>query len=174
MRIALTAVLIALIVNAICNAESSCAVTEAPSPVFIPPPPYDASPGVGSFYLGSDDFWTVLPSNGVWETRHDHATYDRSKVVWFSEGYWWLSQRQEDLRVDARKLDGGSESVHVAWVTNGFIPESQTSFMLNDIEFPSTGCWEISASWHAHELKFVVLVTPEITSSSSSSLPLKK
>jgi hypothetical protein len=128
--------------------------------VFVPPPPYEASPGEGSFYLGSDDFWTIVPNNGVWQTQHDKTTYDRRKIVWFSKDYWWLSQQESDLRVDARKLDGDNESVHVAWATNAYISEHQTSAMLNAIEFPSTGCWEISAQWHAHELKFVVWVTP--------------
>ena len=64
------------------------------------------------------------------------------------------------MRVEARKLDGDNESVHVAWATNAYIPEHQTSAMLNSIEFPSTVCWEISIRWHAHELKFVVWVTP--------------
>jgi hypothetical protein len=38
----------------------------------------------GSFYFGSDDFWTMLPCNGVCETQHDHATYDRRKIAWFA------------------------------------------------------------------------------------------
>jgi len=164
-RIARTVVLIALTVSAICYAAPSCAVTEPPSHVFVPPPPYEASSGEGSFYLGSDDFWTILPSNGVWETRHDQTTYDRRKIVWFSQDYWWFSRQEEDLRVDARKLDGGSESVHVAWATNSFVPEHQTSAMMNAIEFPSTSCWEISARWHDHALKFVVWVTPYTASS---------
>jgi hypothetical protein len=164
-RSARTAILIALTVDAICYAAPSCAVTEAPSHIFVPPPPYEVSPGEGSFYFGWDDFWTILPNNGVWETQHDQATYDRRKIVWFSQDYWWLSRQEEDLRVDARKLDGGGESVHVAWVTNAFFPEHQTSAMMDEIEFPSTGCWEISARWHDQALKFVVWVTPYTVSS---------
>ena len=137
-----------------------CAVTPPPAHAFVPPPPYDDWRSGNSFYFGSADFWTQLPGNGVWETRHDQPTYDRRKIVWFSKDYWWLSQQESDLKIDARKLDVGVESVHVAWATNGFIPERRQSFMLNSIEFPSTGCWEISASWHAHELKFVVWVAP--------------
>lgn len=138
-------------------APPPCAVTEARNRVFVPPPPYSASPGEGDF--GSDDFWTILPSNGVWETLHDQPTYDRRKIVWFTKDYWWLSRQESDLKVDARKLNAGSESVHGERANNAFIPEHQTSAMLNSIEFPSTGCWEISARWHDHELKFVVWVT---------------
>jgi hypothetical protein len=155
-----SAVLIAFSISAISYASPPCTVTPPPSRVFVPPPPYETSPGVDSFYLGSDDFWTILPNNGVWETQHDNTTYDRGKIAWFSKDYWWLSRQESDLSLDARKLDGGNESVHVAWTTNAYIPERQTSFMLNSIEFSSTGCWEISARWHAHELKFVVWVTP--------------
>jgi hypothetical protein len=144
----------------------TCAVTEAPSPVFIPPPPY-ASWRLenGTFFSGSDDFWTILPSNGVWETQHDHATYDRGKIAWFSKGYWWLSRTEEDLVVDAWRLDGLGESVRVNGATNAFVRDIQVSAMLNSIEFPSTGCWEVSAHWHSHELNFVVWVTPYTASS---------
>jgi hypothetical protein len=37
--------------------------------------------------------------------------------------------------------------------------------MLNSIEFPATGCWEISARYHSHELTFVVWVAPYTASS---------
>jgi hypothetical protein len=153
-----SAILIAFASCAI--AAPPCAVTETPRRVFVPPPPYEASLGEGDFYFGSDDFWTILPNNGVWETQHDQPTYDRRKIVWFSKDYWWLSQQQTDLRVEARKLDGGTELVHGERPNNAFIPENQTSAMLNSIEFPSTGCWEISARWHDHALKFVVWVMP--------------
>jgi hypothetical protein len=154
-----SAVLIALAFSASSYAAPLCAVTEAPNHVFIPPPPYEASPGEGAFYLGTDDFWTILPSDGVWEAQHDQATYDRRKIAWFSKDYWWLSRTEEDLVIDAQRLDGAG-SVHQPGATNAFIPEHQTSAMLNSIEFPSTGCWEISAHWHDHELKFVVWVRP--------------
>jgi hypothetical protein len=152
------AILIALASCAI--AAPPCAVTEAPSHVFVPPPPYEASPEEGTFYFGSDNFWTILPSSGVWETQHDQSTYDRRKIIWFSKGYWWLSRMDQDLVVDAKRLDAAAASVRGQSATNGFIPERQTSFMLNSIDFPATGCWEISARYHSHELKFVVWVSP--------------
>jgi hypothetical protein len=160
-----SAISIAFAACTICYAAPPCAVTEAPSHVFVAPPPYGASPGEGEFYFGSDDFWTILPGNGVWETQHDQPTYDRRKIVWFSKDYWWLSRQESDLTVDARKLSGSAESVHGGRATNAFIPEHQTSAMMNSIEFRSTGCWEISARWHDHELKFVDWVTPYTASS---------
>ena len=162
-----SAVLIALATACLSKASPppTCVATKAPGQVFVPPPPYEAAPGEGAFYFGSDDFWTILPSNGIWEAQHDQLTYDRRKIVWFSKDYWWLSQQESDLRVDARKLNGGTESVRGEGATNAFIPEHQTSAMLNSIEFPSTGCWEISARWHDHELRFVVWVMPYTTSS---------
>jgi hypothetical protein len=90
-----------------------CAVRKAPNQVFVPPPPYEASPGEGTFYFGSIDFWTILPSNGLSAPQYDQSTYE----------------------------------------------------MLNSIDFPTTGCWEISARYHRHELKFVVWVIPFTTSS---------
>jgi hypothetical protein len=142
-----------------------CAVTQPPRRVFVPPPPYEASPGESDFYFGSDDFWTTLPNNGVWETQHDQPTYDMRKIAWYSLGYWWLREPDPDLTMDARRLDGSGESVRAEKSNNAFIPERQMSAMLNSIEFPTTGCWEISARYHTHYLKFVVWVTPYIASS---------
>jgi hypothetical protein len=158
------AILIVFTASTISYAAPPCAVTEPLSHVFVPPPPYEASPGQDEFYFGTDDFWTILPSDGVWQTQHDQATYDRRKIPWFSKDYWWLSRSEEDLVVDAKRLDRAG-SVHQPGATNAFTPERQTSAMLNSIEFPSTGCWEISAHWHDHELKFVVWVKPYTTSS---------
>jgi hypothetical protein len=163
-RLARTGVLIALTVNAICYAAPPCAVTEAPSHVFVPSPPYEAVPPKDTFYFGSDDLWLFLPNNGVWDTQHGGWSYDRRKIAWFSRGYWWLSQSEKNLIVDAKRLDG-VESVHGAPATNAFDPERQESFMFSGIEFPATGCWEISARFQGHGLKFVVWVTPYTASS---------
>jgi hypothetical protein len=149
-------VLIVLAINAISYGAPPCVVTRVPSRVFVPPPPYAASPDENSFYLGSDDFWTILPKNGIWEPR---------KNAWFSKDYWWRSGEEQNLRVDARKLDGGPESVHAGRATNAFLPERQASFMINSIDLPSGGCWEIHAAWHGHELTFVAWVTPNTASS---------
>lgn len=145
----------------VCSAYGApvCAVTEAPKQVFVPPPPFEASPEAGHFYFGSDDFWTILPENGTWGTQHDQPTYDRRKIAWFSRSFWWLSGQESQLKVQARKLDGSNISIHGGRATNGFLPNRQESFMLSSIEFPSTGCWEITAQFRGQELKFTVLVT---------------
>jgi hypothetical protein len=164
-RLARTVVLIALTVSAISFAAPPCAVTKPPNQVFVPAPPYAATPGQAEFYFGSDDFWTTLPNDGVWETQHDHSTYDRNKIVWFSKDYWWLSGMEKDLAVDAKRLDGAAKAVHMTWATNAFLPERQESAMLSEIEFPATGCWEVTAHYQSHELKFVVWVMPYTASS---------
>lgn len=159
MRLAIAFVSIAIAVSAVSQAAPRCAVTEAPRNVFVPPPPYEASPPQGTFYFGSDALWLFLPNDGVWETLRDGANYERRKIAWFSSGYFWLSQSQKDLRVEAKRLDG-AETVHGEPATNGFLQETQESFMLNGIAFPATGCWEVSAKYHGNELKFIVWVTP--------------
>lgn len=152
---------------------AACAVPAPPRQVFVPPPPFDASPYPGSFYFGSDNLWTVLPENGTWGTQHDRPTYDRRKIAWFSKNFSRPGQ-EVNLKVEARKLDGGDTLIHPSRATNGFLPERQEAFMLSSIEFPSTGCWEISAHYGASGLRFVVWVTPYITRSNSSSASLKK
>ena len=145
----------------VCSAYAApaCAVTEPPRQIFVPPPPFDAVPYPGDFYLGTDGFWTSLPANGVWETLHDQPTYDRRKIGWFSKDFWWLSGQEAQLNVEARKLDGSHTSIHGGSATNAFLSDRQESFMLSAIEFPSTGCWEITARFRGQELKFTVLVT---------------
>jgi hypothetical protein len=132
-------------------APESCSFTKAPDHIFVPPPPYAALPPEGTFYFGSDDLWLRLPNDGVWATR---------KIFWYSKEYWWLSEPKPDLVVDAKRLDGSAPPVHTVDATNGFTRGNQNSFMLNSIEFPATGCWEISARYHNHELNFVVWVSP--------------
>ena len=139
----------------------SCSVTRPPSQVFVPPPPFEAAPTEGAEYLfGSDDFWLSLPKDGIWETQHEQSRYVRTKIPWFSKSFWWRSTEKDGLTVDAKRLDGDAETVHKVGAASGFIPESQQSFMINSIEFPTTGCWEIRASYQNHELKFTVWVTP--------------
>lgn len=146
---------------AVCPAFGApvCAVTQPPHQVFVPPQPYDAVPYPGSFYFGSDDFWTILPANGVWGTRHHESAYARGNIVWFSKGYSYVSGQESRLKVEARKLDGSNQSLHGERATNGFLPDSQQSFLLDDIEFPSTGCWQITAQFRGQELKFTLLLT---------------
>jgi hypothetical protein len=138
----------------------TCHVTKAPDKVFVPPPPHDPLPPGGTFYFGSDDLWVFLPNDGVWDTLRDGANYDRRKIAWFSKGYRRLSESQNDLDVEARRLDG-AESVQGGPPFNVLLPETKESFMFSGIAFPATGCWEVSA-WYqkSHELKFVVWVTP--------------
>jgi hypothetical protein len=161
------AILIALFAGTLVS-DPSCAVTEPPQSVFVPPPPFNPAPELGAFYFGSDDFWTILPDNGVWQTQHDQPTYDRRKISWFSKGFFWLSGDESNLKVKARKVDGSYEAVDGGRATNGFIEARQESFMLSSIEFPSTGCWEITAQFHGQELKFTLLVTAPSNSSSAS------
>ncbi len=149
-------------------APETCPVTKPPNAVFVPPAPHDALPPEGEFYFGSDDFWTWLPNDGIWGTVHDeasHGNYDRRKIAWFSKNYWWLSEAQPKLTVDANRLDAAVKPVHETWATNIFLPEKQESFMGSGIEFPTTGCWEVTANYHGHDLKFVVWVTPYTASS---------
>lgn len=88
-----------------------CAVTQPPPQVFVPLPPFAASPEPGHFYFGSDDFWTILPDNGTWGTQHDQPTYDRRKISWFSSGYWWLSEPQPNVTI-IRRLPWSRIEVH--------------------------------------------------------------
>src|SRR6266478_2638906 len=52
------------------NPPPSCPVTQAPADPLVPPPPFSAKPGKGSFWFGSEKLWTVLDADGVWRGLH--------------------------------------------------------------------------------------------------------
>src|ERR1039458_8627858 len=51
------------------NINNKCAVTTAPNPPFVPPPPYSPYAGEGDFLYGTDSLWTIVHP-GPWKLGH--------------------------------------------------------------------------------------------------------
>ncbi len=130
----------------------SCPVTQPPENRFIPSKPYPEYPYPGEFWYGSDDLWTALPDNHTWPMGQ--------KVFFWRYDYYWLDETEPELTVSAQRLDGEAPPATVFRATNGYNPETE-SFMLSGIEFPTSGCWEITGQYGEVSLTFVVWVSPE-------------
>ncbi|SRR5216684_3919054 len=139
----------------------SCPVTKPyQSRLFVPPFPYPAKASLGDFWFGSDRLWTALPVNGTWRGLPHFTPSDptfRQKLAFGREGYDWHTEPQPRLKVTGKRLDSPAPPLLSDRANNGWIKPEQT-FMVTGINFPTLGCWEITARYQDDELTFVVWV----------------
>ena len=77
------------------------------------------------------------------------------KMWWWREGEW----DQDKLHVNARLLDNPDITATSWWTSSGTFDDGSRA-MLNPIDFPSAGCWEVTASYHDDtSLTFVTYVS---------------
>jgi len=152
-----TLVLFAL-TSADCLAEASCPVTlPSSSPVEVP-----ASGSSNSFaWFGSEALAVRLPADGRWQGMGRARNYFDKFWVW-RRGYDAKTENRPDLTFTGVKLNSGDnpERMNIEGATNAF--GDGWSQMLVGMEFPSAGCWQVTAKYvHAgitQELTFVVEV----------------
>jgi hypothetical protein len=136
----------------------ACAVTKPLEHPFVPPKPYLAGKGVNWF--GTDGLWTFLPSDGIWGLGE--------KTFWFREEWGRSKSINQSIpaidtakfTVTARRLDGPSPPPEVGQASSSYREEDWKAFLVGGINFPTTGCWEVSARYENDELTFVVWVVP--------------
>jgi hypothetical protein len=140
-------------------AADNCPVTKPPSSPFIPPAPYTANTDPGRFWFGDQDLWTNLPANGIWHGLPYHANegYFNKLFLW-KPGFDGRKEEQPDITVVVRRLDANAPLVTSRYGTNAFIAPMWA--MLTGVNFPTHGCWEVTASNEGHKLTFVVSVQP--------------
>ena len=137
----------------------TCAVTNPTEHPFVPPRPYLASGGVNWF--GTDSLWTFLPPDGIWGQGE--------KTFWFRQEWgrykgseqWIPAIDSAKLTVTARRLDGQAPPAEVLKASSSYREEDWKAFLVGGINFPTTGCWEVSARYENDELTFVVWVVPD-------------
>jgi hypothetical protein len=136
-------------------ARSSCPMTPAPQPPFTPT---GANPqrGSGQFFFGTPKLSVLLTHS--WTVR-------QMSVRWFSDDV--PIPRPINLKIAGRRLDPD-----VAYVVaqNQNLPDSGPKFfegpsvaargnlILSALDFPSPGCWEITARLNDTELRFVTYI----------------
>jgi hypothetical protein len=144
---------------------SGCAVTEAPSPVFIPPVPFAPPVAPQAFWLGSSSLWTMVPSS-PW-----HLGSDGRKLPYWREGFDSQKENEPRLNVVARRLDSPAPLIWAplaSGVKAHRVGAPDDMAMLTGLEIPTAGCWEISAHygstdsasrrWREHTLTYTVRV----------------
>ncbi len=136
------------------HALGMCPVTQVSDPPFVAPSPYPAKAPAGSFWFGTDRLWTILRSDATWPRGE--------KTFWWRQD--WLRYKSDipqseasKLMVTAQRLDIPAPPAKVSRGLGGF-REDWKSFLVGGIDFPTPGCWEISAHYEDDELTFIVWV----------------
>jgi hypothetical protein len=133
----------------------TCAVTKPLDHPFVPPRPYRAlRSNSGGFLFGTDRFWTLLHSDGIWAQGE--------KTLWFRQEWGhrtdkadWVSGSK--LAVRARRLDGPAPLPEILRATSSYTRDLN-AFLLGGINFSTPGCWEVSGHYEDDDLTFVVWV----------------
>jgi hypothetical protein len=117
----------------------------------------DADPQ-GAFWFGTNELWTALPVDGVWEGLPftENEGYGNKLFLW-QVGYDPQTGFEEpDIIVVTRRLDATAPLWSKRGGTFALFPGAPA--MLIGVNFPSVGCWEVNA-WHAgHTLTFVLSI----------------
>jgi hypothetical protein len=138
----------------------NCPVTRPPDSGFNPPPPYpDVAPSSDEFWYGSRALWTAVPKSGVWSDLPLNSSGYTQKIFWWSEKFSIRDEPEPDLSVSGRRLDAQAAPLNVSRATNAFAGDIKTA-MLVGVDFPTTGCWEITGDYKGAELSFVVWIAP--------------
>jgi hypothetical protein len=120
--------------------------------LFVPPAPYSPMASDGTFWFGTDRLWTNLQANAIW-SRGD-------KTFWWREDwsrYKWIPQEDAlKLTVTARRLDGIAPLARIFKANSSRIGINPV--LIGGIEFPTSGCWQVTARYEEDELSFVVWV----------------
>ena len=114
-------------------------------------PPYPKSEN----WYGSEAFAAKLPSYGKWATTRDDALV-AARVSWFSPGF--RPGMEENLNVKTRRIGDSENDSVVFGPANAHSPSLGAWIMFTDIDFPSPGCFEISAEYLSQSIVFIVLI----------------
>lgn len=138
----------------------SCPVTKPPEQPFVPPAPHPVKSPPGAFWFGTERLWTFLPVTGMWSgLPHWDSTF-RQKLAFWRDGYDPHAEPQPpNLTVSGRRIDSKAPPLQTDGKGNGSWT-GDDEFIMTGINFPTTGCWEITGRFNDDELTFVVWVAP--------------
>jgi hypothetical protein len=107
-------------------------------------------------WYGSEALAVMLPPDGIWQGMGPEHHY-RDKLFWWSFGFKPGAEAQ--LKVTGRRLDSASPPANVSTASNAYAASLGGWAMLVAVEFPSSGCWEITGEYLGQKLSFVVEVS---------------
>jgi hypothetical protein len=144
------------------ESTEACPVTKPPAQPFVPPPPYWTDPDPNGFWYGTESLWTLLAVQGKWNIRNNPLEGEggyRTKLTYWRRGFDWRREPKPELIIIAKRLDQKAPPVAAAPAAAVFV-ETERSGMMTVIDIPSAGCWELTARYGGHRLRFVVSVQP--------------
>jgi hypothetical protein len=135
-------------------------VTRPGDPVFEPAAPFSpTAPFENEFWFGSENLWTAVPDHGIWSGLPLNPDGYTQKIFWWSRHFSLKEEPEPDLIVSGRRLDQEAPALIVSKATNASASDIGST-MLVGVEFPSSGCWEITGRYKKSELTFVIWVEP--------------
>ncbi len=139
------------------SVPETCPATKPSDQPFVPPSPYPAKHSKSSFWFGTDRLWTQLPITGTWG-RLGHSTLGDptfgQKLMFWRQGYDPHTEASR-LKITGRRIDSPAPPLPVEEPTSGSWTDND-SFIVAGINFPTTGCWEITGNYDNDEVTFVV------------------
>jgi hypothetical protein len=141
-----------IICSALCFA-ADCPVTKPPNPVFTPPPSYPQAQG-NSYYVGTPKLW-VLVYAAPWSDLPRWPEGYRQKIAWWSDGYDAKADPLPSIAISGRRLDGNAPPMVVTGANGSW---TNVDFIMSGVNFPTTGCWEITGKFKGAKVQFVVWV----------------
>jgi hypothetical protein len=133
------------------TAQDRCPITTPPTPRFEPPAENNPIPDAtepSAFWYGTREFWTRL--------RIDGRFARRDKMFWWRPGYNGAVEQRPSIAISIRRVGGAVATSVDARSTNAFFGGAWS--MLTMFEFPEAGCWEVTATYTGHQIRFVTLV----------------
>jgi hypothetical protein len=139
---------------------SACQLTKPTHP-FVPPAAYDAPVRPPVYYdaewYGTARLWTMLRHGGeVWSNLPRGPDGFGQKTFWWSADFDVNHEPQPAISVVGRQLDGSGRFASPAPGTNAGADFG--SAMLIGVGVPTTGCWEITATYRHATLSYVAWV----------------
>ena len=136
--------------------SGDCPVTKAPAVAVTPPPTAGTGPnpslqfrsGPNDYLYGNDALIVLLPNDGI--LRASDPARGLHGGVKFA---WWRIAHGE-LVITTRRLDA-TTAPQAADVPSGY---GDIGFQVSRLNFPETGCWEVSGTVGGKTLTFVVNV----------------
>jgi hypothetical protein len=84
----------------------------------------------------------------------------RDKLFWWRQGFVGATEQRPELIVSGRKLDGEAPPANASRATNAYRKDLGGWAMLVMVEFPASGCWELTGQYKGQTASFVVDVGP--------------
>lgn len=138
---------------------AGCPVTRPPDPPFVPSKgPKQPADYEKAFWYGSDELWTMPTADGTWRLVPGDDGWYGQKTFWWSVDF---AERVPAITVTGRRLDGSAARIRTDTPTNASADFGTA--MLVGVELPSPGCWELTATYRDHSVRYVVYVqNPEL------------